>query len=210
MTISFPRTDILSAVGFEPPFVFDLMERQEQSRVALGRTIVKDLGPALWIGTYTSEELLNDAMVDFQAMLKSLDGAIGTFEAWDLRRPWPRLYRDGSASNGTIASVNANNKAMALSGLNAGQIVSRGDYLSFDYGGKRALHQAMEAVTANGSGATAQFEVRPHIRAGWSAGTAVNLKAPRGIFALVPGSMTPTQTRGVGGKITFQVAEAIS
>jgi hypothetical protein len=210
MTIGFPRTDILSAVGFEPPFVFDLMERQEQSRTALGRTIVKDLGPALWTGTYTTEELLNDAMVDFQAMLKSLDGAIGTFEAWDLRRPWPRLYRTGTAANGTIASVNSNNKALALSGLNAGQVVSRGDYLSFDYGGKRALHQAMETVTANGAGATAQFEVRPHIRAGWGSGAAVNLKAPRGIFALVPGSMTPTQTRGQAGRLAFQVVEAIS
>ncbi|UFZ05452.1 hypothetical protein LQG66_03810 [Bradyrhizobium ontarionense] len=210
MSITYPRTDILTAVGFSPPFAFEPMQRQEQSRVALGKTFVKDLGPALWTATYTTEELINDAVVDYQAMLASLDGAIGTFEAWDIRRPWPRLYRTGAAANGTIASVNSNNKALALVGLNAGQVVSRGDYLSFDYGGKRALHQAMETATANGSGAAPQFEVRPYIRAGWSAGAVVNLKAPRGVFALVPGSVQPTQTRGAFGRVTFQVVEALS
>lgn len=210
MTISYPRSDILTTVGFEPPFVFDLIDRQEQSRTALGRTIVKDLGPQLWRATYTTAELLNDALVDFQAMLASLNGAVGTIEAWDIRRPWPNLYRTGTAANGTLAAVNGNTKALALNGLNAGQVISRGDYLSFDYAGKRALHQAMESVTANGAGATGQFEVRPFIRAGWNLGTAVNLKAPRGVFALVPGSVTPTQTRGKAGKVTFQAVEALA
>jgi hypothetical protein len=207
MTITFPRSDILTEVGFGPPLVFDLVSRQEQSRLAIGTTIGKDLGPALWFGSFTTEELHNDRLVDYQAVLHSLDGIVQIFEAWDLRRPWPLVYKDGSASNGALNSVNANNKALSLSGLNAGQVVSRGDYLSFDYGTNRALHQVMETAAANGSGLTAEFEVRPHIRPGWTLASAVNLKAPRGIFTLMPDSVVPTQTRGKFGRLAFQIGQ---
>ncbi|MBW7968113.1 hypothetical protein [Bradyrhizobium sp. BR 10289] len=210
MAITFPRSDILTLVGFEAPFTFEPVSQQEQSRLASGITIGKDLGPALWFATYTTEELHNDVMVDYQAVLASLDGIINPFEGWDLRRPAPRLYPDGTgAANGVLAAVNANNKAVSLSGLNAGQVISRGDYLSFDYTGGRALHQAMETVTASGGGVSPQFEVRPHLRAGWTLSTAVNLKAPRGIFTLMPGSVVPTQTRGKYGRLTFKTGQAL-
>ncbi|UPJ65226.1 hypothetical protein [Bradyrhizobium sp. 191] len=211
MPITFPRSDILTLVGFEQPFTFEPVSQQEQSRLASGVTIGKDLGPALWFGSYTTEELKNDDMVDYQAVLASLDGIVNVFEGWDLRRPAPRLYPDGiGANDGVLASVNANNKALALSGLSAGQVVSRGDYLSFDYTGGRALHQAMETVTANGAGVTAQFEVRPHLRAGWALSAAVNLKAPRGLFTLMPGSVVPTQTRGKFGRLTFKTGQYLA
>jgi hypothetical protein len=210
MAITFPRSDILTLVGFTAPLTFEPVWRQELSRLAGGTVPGKDFGPALWFGTYTTEELANHDMVDYQAVLASLDGVINTFEAWDLRRPAPRQYPGGTAAaNGVLASVNANNKALALSGLNAGQIISRGDYLSFTYGTNRALHQVMETVAANGSGTTAQFEVRPHLRPGWTLSPAitVNLKAPRGIFTLMPGTVVPRQVRGTFGTLTFQVGQ---
>jgi hypothetical protein len=211
MAITFPRSDILTAVGFTSPFSFEPVSRQELSRLASGRSIGKDLGPALWFATYTTEELRNDDAVDFAAMLDSLDGVIQTFEAWDLRRPDPRRHTDGSASDGVLHSVNANNKAISLSGLNAGQIVSRGDYLSFNYGTSRALHRVQETIVADQSGLTVEFEVRPHLRPGWtiSPATSVNLKAPRGIFTLMPGSVAPKQARGTSGIVTFQIVQAL-
>ncbi len=211
MSISFPRSDILTLVGFEQPMSFEPVSQQEQSRLSIGTTIGKDLGPALWFATYTTEELHNDVMVDYQAVLASLDGIVNPFEAWDLRRPAPRLYPGGAGANdGVLASVNANSKALTLSGLSAGQVISRGDYLSFDYSGGRALHQVMETVTASGGGVSPEFEVRPHLRAGWSLSTAVNVKAPRGIFILAPGSVTPTQTRGKFGRLTFKAVQALT
>lgn len=210
MSITFPRTDMLSLVGFEAPFNFDLDPQQETSRLADGTSIGKDLGPALWFGSYTTEELYNDVLVDYQAVLNSLDGVVNPFEAWDIRRPWPRAYKDGSAHDGVLASVNANNKALTLSGLNAGQVVSRGDYLSFTYTGGRALHQVMETVTANGAGLSPQFEVRPHLRAGWSLSAAVSLKAPRGLFTLAPKSVVSTQTRGKYGRLTFKIEQYLA
>jgi hypothetical protein len=213
MAISFPRSDVLTAVGFSPPFSFEPVARQELgSRQANGVSIGKSFGSALWMASYTTEELQNDYAVDYRALLDSLDGVMQPFEAWDLRRPAPRLYTGGSASDGVLHSVNANNKAISLSGLNADQVISRGDYLSFDYtgavgGDSRALHQASETIAANGSGLTGEFEVRPHLREGWALSAAVNLKAPRGIFTLLPGSLVPKQTRGTHGVLSFSAVQ---
>jgi hypothetical protein len=210
MAITFPRSDILTAVGFTPPFVFQAPPRQEVSRLADGTMIGKDFGPALWFATYTTEELRNDVALDYAAVLDSLDGVLNLFEAWDLRRPTPRLYTDGSAHDGVLHSVNANNKAVSLSGLLAGQTVSRGDYMSFTYGSNRALHRFVEGGAADGSGVTPELEVRPHLRPGWTVSQAINLKAPRGIFTLIPGSVVPTQTRGTFGVVTFQAGQYLA
>ena len=209
MALVFPRTDILTAVGFSDGDLM-LMERQEMGgREANGAQPGVSYGSGLWRGTYVTEELFNDQAADFQATIASLDGILGSFEAWDMRRPAPRAHRDGSANNGVLASVNANNKALALSGLKPAQTVSRGDYLAFDYGVNRALHQAMETVVASGGGVTGQFEVRPHLRAGWSLGAAVNLKAPRGVFVLVKDTFQPRRVNGKRESYSFQAAQFI-
>lgn len=208
MAITYPRSDILTLTGFVPPFTFDMAPRQELSRLAGGSTIGKDFGPALWAATYTTEDLRNDVMLDYQAVLASLDGVIRTFEAWDLRRPAPRLHPGGvGANDGTLHSVAASQRALSLAGLNAGQTISRGDYLSFTYGTNRALHQAMETVVANSNGITTEFEVRPFIRPGFALDAAVSLKAPRGLFTLLPGTVEPRQATGKHGSLTFQAGQ---
>lgn len=213
MSITFPRTDIMTMVSYssdtQPP---QLVSRQEMSRQGDGRTIGKDFGPALWRAEYATTPLPNKDAMTFEAALDSLDGVIQTFEACDLRRVMPLLYPTGSgANNGVLLSVNANNKALALSGLVAGQVVSVGDYLSFTYGTARALHRVVEAVTANGSGVTAQFEVRPHLRTGWtlSPSTSVVLKNPRGIFSIVPGSISSKSYGPIHSVVSFQAVQAI-
>lgn len=209
MAIAWPRTDILSAVDFSAGEL-ELMERQELGgREANGAQPAVSYGSGLWRGTYATDVLRNDDAIDFQAMLNSLDGIIGSFEAWDMRRPEPRAHRDGSANNGVLAVVNANNKAMSLTGLKANQIISRGDYLSFTYGSNRALHQAVETIAANGSGITGQFEVRPHLRPGWAIGAAINLKAPRGVFVLLKDSVQPRRVNGRIQSFSFQAGQYI-
>lgn len=209
MAAAFQRSDILTAVGFSDGDL-TLKERQELGgREANGAQPGISYGSGLWLGNYVTEELFNDQAADFQTIIESLDGILGTFEAWDLRRPVPRAHRDGSANNGVLASVNANNKALSLTGLKAGQTISRGDFLSFDYGVNRALHKAAETIVADGSGATAEFEVRPHLRAGWSLGTAINLKTPRGIFVLVKDSFQPRRINGKRESYSFQAAQFI-
>jgi hypothetical protein len=207
MTLSFVTLSALSQVS---TISFKPMSRQELSRQRNARSIGKDFGSAVWMAIYGTDEIPNYDAVGIEAEFDTLDGVIFPFEAWDVRRPWPLRYRDGSANDGVLHSVNANNKALALSGLLAGQVISIGDYLSFDYGDNRALHRVSQTVTADGDGLTAQFEVRPHLRPGWELETAVNLKAPRGLFNLVPGSFDPKSAGSFHSIISFQAAQYIS
>jgi hypothetical protein len=66
-----------------------------------------------------------------------------------------------------------------------------GDYMHVDYGtpSRRALLQAAEGATANGSGVTGEFEVRPQLRPGITAGLAVALKKPAAKVKIVSGSV---------------------
>ena len=215
MAISYPRTDIMSAVDWSTNTTpLQLVSRQEQSRLASGKTIGKDLGPALWQGTFSTAPMLNVDALAFEAMLNSLDGVLNAFEAGDMRAAaqYPRAYPTGNFNDtGTLLSVNANNKALALTGLDAGMQISAGCYLSFDYGSSRALHQVMESVTANGSGVTTQFEVRPYIRAGYTLTSAVKLKQPRGIFVLLPGSVSSKlDPEANASAVTFQAIQNLS
>lgn len=195
--ISFPRTDLFG-VGYSDQD-FDLPDRQELGgRRPNGEAYGVDYGSALWMASWTTEPLLNARAVAFETDLKTLRGVVHTFEAIDLRRPAPLT---GAANDGVLASVGSDNKSLSLSGLAAGQTLSKGDYLSFDYGVNRALHRLEEDVVANGSGITAVFPVQPFLRPGWTVGAAVNLRAPRGVFKLLPGT-DAVQRRMTMGKFT--------
>lgn len=211
MSISFPRTDIMSLCSWTPDGEpWDLKQRQEMSRTAGGRTLAKDFGIGLWTGGFTSSPLSLDDMFDLEAALNSLDGSINTFEARDLRRPYPKLSPSGTfGDTGTIYAVQ-NNKSLRITGLDSAFIISRGDYLSFDYDGNRYLHQAMETVTAV-AGLTPYFEVRPYIKAGLvlSPSIAVKLKQPSAVCALVPSSIQKRMINGVQGTISFQAMQVL-
>lgn len=188
---------------------FSLLARQELgSRQAGGSTYGKSFGSGIWQASYTTGPMPNDDAVAYEALLNSLDGVIGTFEACDLRRQYPRLYPTGAgANNAVLATVNASTVALSLSDLVANQVVSVGDYLSFDYGTSRALHQAVQSVTANSSGITPEFAVRPAIRPGYTIGAAVKLKLPRGVFSLAPGSVSPKANGALHTVVSFQAIQ---
>lgn len=213
MAITYPRTDIMTTVDWSPNTLpLQLATRQEQSRLANGKTIGKDLGPALWTGTFETVPLPVPTAISFEAMMNSLDGVIQTFEAGDMRAAtqYPAAYPTGAfADTGVLASV-PTNKSMTVSGLPAGFQLSVGTFLQFDYGTSRALHQVMEAVTANGSGLTPAFEVRPYIRAGYTISAAVKFKNPRGIFVLLPGTLMSKMNDNWSTIVTFQAIQNLS
>lgn len=106
----------------------------------------------------------------------------------------------------SIATIAANRKAISLSGLPAGYKVTVGDYIQI---GDKDLHMVMEPMTANGSGVTTQFEVRPHLWPGVTAPVAATLVKPSCIMAIVPGSISTTADMATGrGTVTFQAIEA--
>lgn len=209
MTITFPRTDIITSVKYSPDgYAFQPVSRQELSGQANGVVRGKDFGSALWQATYTTVEMLNRDAIAFEAALNSLDGIVNAFEAGDLRNRYPRNYQNGVfADTGILASVGANNKSLSVSDLPASFVISVGDYLQFDYGTSRALHQVMETVTASGAGLSPVFEVRPFIRAGFVLTNAVKFKNPNGIFILQPNSISPATKSAVTSTVSFKAIQ---
>lgn len=188
MTLTFPRADILS-IGSVVQLSFRLVSLQEIARSAGGVIAAKDMGPAIWQIEATTIPRTPDDEVTFEAALHSLDGSVRTFSAYDLRRPYPLAHATGLFDDsGYLHTVDSDKTRIRIGGLPENLTLSPGDYLAFDYGGSRALHQVVESAVASGGGLTPLFEVRPHIRSGYSTGTGtpVTLKRASGIFALTP------------------------
>jgi hypothetical protein len=212
MTITFPRTDIMDAIGVVDTS-FRLVHRQEASRTAAGRTIVKDLGGPLWRAEMTTRPYRHSEAARIEAMFQSLDGAIGTFEAWDLRKCFTVHDPSGSLNTGAvaIAALGVDGRSLSLDGLPAGYVMTPGDYLSFDYGAgpSRALHRIMEDAAADAAGLTPVFEVRPHIRPGASVNAAVRLEKPAAIMALEPDSFEASMSSVATTVIRFSALQVL-
>lgn len=205
MTIADPRTDVMS-IGKFVSQTFRLVSRQELSRSADGTTKGKDLGPAIWMGEWQTRANFFPDAVTFEAVINSLDGAIGRFHASDLRRRMPLEHSDGAfTDSGQIKEVYTP-KRMSLKNLTPGMKISVGDYLSFVYGASNsvALHQVMETVSVYSSGETDLFEVRPPVKTGASVGTAVKLKNPYGVFRLEPGSVQYSMPSTILSSLSFR------
>lgn len=190
---------------------FDLMYRQEQSRTAGGRTVVKDLGSPLWQLKAQSKQLRPNTLDYWRARLAALENGLQTFYGYPLSRTYPIAYPNGSWPTGgafsgsaVLATINANRKAVTLSGLPAAFALSVGDYVSI----AGDLHQVMEAATASAGGLTPEFEVRPHIWPSVTAGAAAAVYRPSCIMSIVPGSVASDSDLTGWGSLSFQAIEA--
>lgn len=214
MTLAAPFDILIDFPGWTVSF--DLAYRQEQSRTASGVTYVKEFGFPLWQMKAQSKILSPNNLDYWRARLKALEGGLQTFYGYPLSRTYPILYPNGSwptglAFSGTTAvlnGVNANRKAISVSGLPAAYRVSVGDFFQL---GTTDLHQALETATASGGGLTPEFEVRPHIWTGVVGGNSpavpVSVKRPHCIMAVLPGSIGSDSGLDGRGSISFAAME---
>lgn len=218
MSLSAPFDVLIDFPGWT--ISFDLVYRQEQSRTALGKTYVKDLGNPIWQMSAQSKVLTPNVLDYWRARLKALENGLQTFYGYPLSRCYPILYPNGSwptglsfsGTSGILAAVNANRKAIAVSALPALYSFSVGDYVQLGTGD---LHQVVEAATSTGSPpVTPEFEVRPFIWTGVIGGgspsVAVSVKRPHCIMSVVPGSVSTDSGLDGRGTIAFQGIEARS
>jgi hypothetical protein len=168
--------------------------RQDATSVlGSGEWLTHELGPPLHEAEVRTARLPHARAEQLRARLRAADGGAHFY----LSNPtmlYPQADPGGAilgSASVVIASIHANRTALALSGLPAGYVITMGDYMHVDYGtsSRRALVQAAEGATANGSGVTAEFEVRPQLRPGITAGLAVALKKPAAKVKIVPGSL---------------------
>lgn len=215
MAISFPYDLLEEFPGWSTEF--DLLWRQEQSRTADGRTYVKDLGSPLWRATYQSRPVRRPVLDMWRARLKVLENGLNTFVGRPLHRCYPIAYPkpvfdaqfptfSGIAA---VNSINANRKAISLQTLPVGFKVSAGDMITIGSSGATYnLHQVVEDATANASGITPQFEIRPHLWPQSVVGNMAQIIKPFCVMTLVPDSVSTTAELNGFGSVTFQGVES--
>jgi hypothetical protein len=214
MAITYPLAILPSFPGWTTGF--DLHWRQEQSTQASGRILVKDMGSPLWTMRAASKQLSPNTLDQWRAKLTALENGLQTFWGYPMSRCFPQLYPNGSwptggAFSGTTANlsaINANRKAVTLSALPAGFVLSVGDYISIARSGGADLHQVMETATASGAGVTNEFEIRPHLWPDVTITRAVSVKQPACLMTIVPGSLSADAQMNGWGSVAFQAIEA--
>ena len=196
MAISFPLARSAFADRLKiAAFRWQLVAFVETSGTGLGQVITNEIAPRRWRAEVEFARMPNPQAAEIQALIDAI-GPSGTFHLHNPAQLGPRDDPVGAALAGHTVTINAlsDNKALKLGGLPAGYTLRRGDLLHFDYGpspARRALHRIVEDGTANGSGITGFFEVRPFLKAGTTTGAGVTLVRPSARMMLEPGSFVP-------------------
>lgn len=165
----------LAGISFKPG------DHRTFSETGGGEVIAAGAGKRLWGGQITIDKDYHDLIAAVDADLAALEEPGASFLIYDARKPYPISDPTGAilgAATPTIASLNANNRELTVSGLPAGYVLSKGDYIGWTYGAnptRYALHRIAVGGAANGSGVSPSIEVTPFIREGVSTGAAVSL-----------------------------------
>lgn len=201
MTITYPLDLLSSWPGWSTEF--ELFYRQEQSRQANGRTLVKDFGSPLWRASYLTRTLSANQLDQWRARLDALENGLQTFRGYPLSRCRPQAH-PGSAGLpiGELHTIDGNRKSIRVDDLD-GITLSVGDMIQI---GTRNLHRVMEPATGT---LTALFEVRPHLWPETEVEDEVIIGRPSCIMTVVPGSVSSTADLATGrGSVSFQAIEA--
>lgn len=198
--ITFPRNlpDELPIVGMS----FPPSPMIEVTALRSGRQISQDLGPTLWRARWQSAKMKPDEAGIVRAFYDTVL-SLEEFYGYDKLREYPLAYSTGFTGllvggnpfGGTcqLTGVAVNNVEVQLAGLPIGFVLSRGDYLAFDYGtDSRALHRASAAAVAD-AGGTLTVEVRPHVRVGWTAAATVMLHRPAARMKILPDTYSESE-----------------
>ena len=168
---------------------FRLKFRQEFSRQGDGRTIAKDIGPPIWIATFTTRPLPLNEVLALESKLNGLQGSMGEFEAYDVRLV-------GQVGSRTITDQTPNTLTLS-STFN----IRVGEYLSIPYAsGFVGFHQI---TNISGNVVT----VVPAIRVG--NGTVANTFKPKVIMTLEPDTIETTQTSPLFSRVSWEGRQVI-
>lgn len=185
LTFPLPLADFMEDLAVVST-TFELSEAVETSETGGGEILRSSYGPRLWGGTITLNTRYHADAERLLARVRRLFAADASFLVF------PPHMRRLLVAPGTI-NAQRNNREMRVAGLEAGQQILQGEFVSFTYGTnpvRRALHQLAEDATADGAGLTGWVEVIPAIRPGASNGATVTLAKPQCKAIAIPGSLS--------------------
>ncbi len=189
-------------------------EPRHIDRTASGAILSASIGSGAWRGSFVlpRRSRLATNVAEVEALLSILDRTGASFLVYNPSRTHPYADPDGSilgAATPQIASLDAGDaRAMSLSGLPANYQLTAGDMLGYTYGSsptRYALHRLVSDVQADGTGATALFEVTPLIQPAVTTGAAVTLIKPvmKAIMEPNPGYGAHRPVATDGARFTF-------
>lgn len=194
MSLTFP----LSLSAFQDKFpiqsvTFDPPVRGASLSLGGGELIHSSYGPSLWSGELVVPQLRHRASEEISSLMRVLSAPGASF----LLSP-PHARRTGHPSGNIETSSMPN--TIAFRNLPAGLTISAGQFFSFQYGGKRALHQVAESATASGAGVTPEVEIYPPLEPNWAVNAICVFERPTLKAVLEFGSfVTPVMGVSVSG-----------
>jgi hypothetical protein len=194
-----------------------IANNQEYTGLGSGQILTAQKAPPAWIADVSMSSMEHDYALELQAIIESLDGSIGSFYLYDPRKIYPKAYPNGTglvipAGGIKINSIGANNKSISLKNAMANQVFSAGDLFHFDYATgpvRRAFHRIIETSSANGSGTTPVFEIRPHLRVGVAVDQVVTVIKPSVKMQMIPGTFVTSNDTEVSTTISFSARQTI-
>lgn len=126
-----------------------------------------------------------------RALFNQLDRPGAFFYVYDPIAEFPQNDPAGLLHSGRTVTIGLVGSAGTVSFAGAPPSFSYqpGDMFHIDWGGRRGYFEISNAVTANTSGATAQFETFPRMPAAVPSGTVVTLVRPQMKAQFVPGEL---------------------
>lgn len=154
---------------------------QVQNRTAGGEVIRAGGAARLWRGALAFYPLRYADARALHAKLNVLAGQGASFLIGDAK------YDAGFEA--LLSTVDSQGR-LALKGVTEGRELRAGDFVSFGYAGRRALHQVLESRTATAGGTMAAVEVVPPIRPGWAVNAPVTVgSGARCKAVMMPGTL---------------------
>lgn len=164
---------------------FSLADDAAMSRTRGGDVIRHRRGARLWGGEFEIDIDHHDVQAGADALLARLQEPDASFLLYDLRKPYPVSDPTGSIAGSTvrISGLSSDGWRVAIKGLPAGYVLTRGDAIAFTYGTnpvRRAYHRLVAGGVADAQGniGGAGLEVVPAIRPGAQVEAVLTLARP--------------------------------
>lgn len=209
MALVFPMVGLIEGLSLRDGYLSEHW-LQERSMTASGTSLVKDLGPQLWRAYYETVPLSRSDALDLETDLLTLHGGAHLFEGYDPRRPLPKSDAVTLLDAVTIHSIRSDRLALRLTGLPAGFVISKSDYMSIDDGSNLHLLRAAMGGTASGAGLSPWIEVRPGLRPQLDVGDAVALRYPCARFMIEKDSVSRQRVGMLDDAISFTALQVIA
>ncbi|MCW5722445.1 MAG: hypothetical protein KIS86_15000 [Devosia sp.] len=159
---------------------FRLVPIVARNRVGSGASFAREIAPAYWQADLRTVPHNETEFGRWMAFFDALRGGSKSCLLFDPHRCFP-IRHSGFTGTGTLAAISSI-RQVSVSGLPGGFVLTAGDYIGFERGGRYSLHRVVQDSTAIGGMVSVAIE--PPLPPHFVAGSLVRLNRPVGEFMI--------------------------